>query len=98
MQLRITMNEMMKAAPALLKAIPNMHEVALARRSWSFVQRPTEVLEVGQVGLVKPQLADVLQGFDHLLNVPMGQEGDRVPVPLVVDDVGVEPDQIVRHQ
>jgi hypothetical protein len=31
MQLRITMNEMMKAAPAALKAIPNMQEVALAR-------------------------------------------------------------------
>ncbi len=56
----------------------------------------SEVLKIRQVGLMKSQLADVLQGLTHLLHFAGGHEADGVPVPLVVEDAVIEPDGPVR--
>ncbi len=56
----------------------------------------SEVLKIGQVGLMKSQLADVLQGLAHLLHFAGGHEADGVPVPLVVEDAVIEADGPVR--
>ncbi len=50
------------------------------------------VLQVSQVGLVKPQLPNLLQGLLHFYELTVGQECDGVLVPFVVDAVDVESD------
>ncbi len=52
-----------------------------------------EVLELGEVGLMKPEFADVFQGLAHLLHFAGGHEGNGVPVPLEVQDTVIEPDR-----
>ena len=45
-----------------------------------------EVLEIGQVRMVKTKLADVFEGLGHLLHFSGREEVDGVPVPLVMED------------
>ncbi len=46
----------------------------------------SEVLEVGQVRLMKAKLTNVFKSLRHLFHFPGWQEVDGIPVPLVVDD------------
>ena len=45
-----------------------------------------EVLEIGQVWMMKTKLADVFEGLGHLLHFSGREEVDGVPVPLVMED------------
>ena len=54
-----------------------------------------EVLEVGQVRMMKTKLPDVFESLSHLLHFPGGKEVERVPVPFVMEDAVVEPDRPV---
>jgi hypothetical protein len=49
-----------------------------------------KVLQVSKIWLVQAQLSDVFQGILHLFHFSGRQEGERIPVPLVVGDVGVK--------
>ncbi len=50
------------------------------------VAQLSEVLEIGQVRMMKTKLADVFEGLDHLLHFSGWEEVDGVPVPLVMED------------
>ena len=45
-----------------------------------------EVLEIGQVRMVKTKLADVFEGLGHLFHFSGREEVDGVPVPLIMED------------
>ncbi len=50
------------------------------------VAQLSEVLEIGQVRMMKTKLADVFEGLGHLLHFSGWEEVDGVPVPLVMED------------
>ncbi len=50
-----------------------------------------EVLKFGQIWLMQPEIADVLQGLTHLFHFAGRHEADGIPVPLIVQDAVVEP-------
>ncbi len=54
-----------------------------------------EVLELGEVRLMKPEFANVLQGLAHLFHFAGRHEGDGVPVPLEVQNTVIEPNRPV---
>jgi hypothetical protein len=56
----------------------------------------SEVLEIGQGRVAKLQLLQVLNHGGHLVELLRVQEGDRVPVPFVVEDFAVQPHGVVR--
>ncbi len=56
----------------------------------------SEVLEVGQVRLMKAKLTNVFKSLTHLCHFPGRQEVDGVPVPLVVDDAVIQSDGPIR--
>ena len=45
---------------------------------------------------MEPEFADMLQSLAHLFHLTGRHEGDRVPVPLVVEDAVVESDRPIR--
>ncbi len=48
---------------------------------------------------MEPQLADLFEGLTHFLHLSMRQEGDGVPVPLIVENVEIKLDRVVQgHQ
>ena len=51
-----------------------------------------EVLEIGQVRMMKTKFPDVFESLSHLLHFPGGKEVERVPVPLIMEDAVVQPD------
>ena len=48
-----------------------------------------EVLEIGQVRMMKMKFPDVFEGLGHLLHFSGWEEVDGVPVPLVMEDTVV---------
>jgi hypothetical protein len=50
------------------------------------VAQLSELLEIGQVRMMKTKLADVFEGLGHLLHFSGWEEVDGVPVPLVMED------------
>ena len=52
-----------------------------------------EVLELGEIRLMEPKFADVLQGLAHLFHFAGGHEGDGVPVPLKMQYTVIEQDR-----
>ena len=54
-----------------------------------------EVLEIGQVRMMKTKFPDVFESLGHLLHFSGGKEVERVPVPFVMEDAVVQPDRPV---
>ena len=55
------------------------------------VAQLSEVLEIGQVRMMKTKLADVFEGLGHLLHFSGWEEVEGVPVPLIMEDAVVQP-------
>jgi len=45
-----------------------------------------EVLEISQVRMMKTKFSNVFESLGHLLHFSGGEEVERVPVPLVMED------------
>jgi hypothetical protein len=56
-----------------------------------------EVLEIGQGRVTELQLLQVLDHGGHLGELLGVQEGDRIPVPFVMEDLTVQPHGVVRR-
>ncbi len=56
----------------------------------------SEVLEIGQGRVTKLQLLQVLDHGGHLVELLWVQEGDRIPVPFVMEDFAIQPHGVVR--
>ena len=54
-----------------------------------------EVLEIGQVRMMKTKLPDVFESLGHLLHFSGGKEVERVPVPFVMEDAVIQPNRPV---
>ncbi len=52
-----------------------------------------DVSQIGQVGLLEIQATEVFQSLVHLFYFSSGKQGERVPVPLEVNDLTVQPDR-----
>ncbi len=50
------------------------------------VAQLSEVLEIGQIRMMKTKFADVFEGLGHLLHFSGWEKVDGVPVPLVMED------------
>ncbi len=56
----------------------------------------SEVLEIVQGRVAKLQLLQVLNHGGHLVELLRVQEGDRIPVPFVMEDLAIQPHGVVR--
>jgi hypothetical protein len=54
-----------------------------------------EVLEIGQVRMMKTKFPDVFESLGHLLHFSGGEEVERVPVPFVMEDAVIQPNRPV---
>jgi hypothetical protein len=52
-----------------------------------------EVLEIGQVRMMKAKFPDVFESLGHLLHFSGWEEVERVPVPFVMEDAVIQPNR-----